>query len=438
MGSEEKISEQKIGELLIAAELITEAELAEGLALQRSSSDRIVNVLMSLGALDSEEFLEFLSGPDSYPKIDMMSLKIDAGIIELIPEEIARAHEVIPVDCEEDILMLGMVCPLDQETIEMLVEKTGFAIRPFLCSSLDLHACLDQHYCPEEGDGEESLTNLGGVLKVTTAVTMIRHIESLPALPGTVQKVREMLLSDTGSAAEVGEVISRDPAIAAKMLKVANSAAYGFMQKVDTVELAVSLLGLLETYSVVVTSAVVDMLGGNRDFNYADFWMKSMLCAKLGKAIAQTAHVNASGIVLSGLLHDIGRIALVQLVPGNYGKVDSELEGDELVRAEEELLGLTHTEAGFQLALHWDFPDELAECIRFHHAPELAREQYRKSVAIIHIADTVSHAHRFGSQNRIPDLGSCGDSLDLLGISANDVLDLFDIIPDSDSDSSFM
>lgn len=121
---------------------------------------------------------------------------------------------------------------------------------------------------------------------------MLRHIESLPALPGTVQKVREMLLSDTGTASEVGEVISRDPAIAAKMLKVANSAAYGFMQRVDTVELAVSLLGLLETYSVVVTSAVVDIFSKSKEFNYVEFWMESMVCAKLGKAIAQSARVN--------------------------------------------------------------------------------------------------------------------------------------------------
>jgi HD-like signal output (HDOD) protein len=162
---------------------------------------------------------------------------------------------------------------------------------------------------------------------LTTAVTMLRHIESLPALPGTVQKVREMLLSDTGTASEVGEVISRDPAIAAKLLKVANSAAYGFMQRVDTVELAVSLLGLLETYSVVVTSAVVDIFSKSKEFNYVEFWMESMVCAKLGKAIAQSARVNDGGIVMAGLLHDIGRIALVHLMPEHYAKVDRDCWG---------------------------------------------------------------------------------------------------------------
>jgi HD-like signal output (HDOD) protein len=207
---------------------------------------------------------------------------------------------------------------------------------------------------------------------------------------------------------------------------------------VDTVELAVSLLGLLETYSVVVTSAVVGMLNDSKVFNYADFWMESMVCAKLGKAIAQLAKVNDSGIVMAGLLHDIGRIALVHLVPAQYAKVDQGLLGPDLIRAEEEHLGLTHTEAGYQLALHWDFPESLAESIRYHHTPKYAGEGHRKSVAIIHIADTISRAHRFQSQNRIPDLEPCAESMELLGIDEDQIANLLDIVPESDSDSSFM
>ena len=111
--------------------------------------------------------------------------------------------------------------------------------------------------------------------------------------------------------------------------------------------------------------------------------------------------------------------------------------GVALIEAEETHLGLTHTEAGYQLARHWDFPESLAECIRYHHRPEFASDLHRKSVAIISIADMVSRAHRFQSQYRIPDLDECSDSLELLGISAEDVMDLFDIIPDSDSDGSF-
>ena len=436
MAPDEQIPEIRIGELLVSAELVTADNVRDALELQETSSERIVNILMSMGALNADEFLEFLAGPDSYEKIDLEELDIEREVIELIPTEIARTHEVVPVTKAGTILTLGMVCPLDVETIEMLEVETGFEIQPFICSSLDLHACLDRYY---SGVAEEAtLTNLGGSLKLTTAVTMLRHIESLPALPGTVQKVREMLMSDEGSAADVGEVISRDPAIAAKMLKVANSAAYGFMQRVDTVELAVSLLGLLETYSVVVTSAVVDILSKSKEFNYVDFWMESMVCAKLGKAIAQLAHVNGSGIVMAGLLHDIGRIALVHLVPQHYAKVDQGLLGIELIEAEETHLGLTHTEAGYQLARHWDFPDSLVECIRHHHRPEFASPEHRKSVAIINIADIVSRAHRFQSQNRIPDLNACSESLELLGISMDDVMDLFDIIPESDSDSSFM
>lgn len=436
MGSDEEVPEKRIGELLCAAELITEEQLIRALEFQQTSSERIVNILMSMGALNAEEFLDFLVGEDSYPKIDLKQFEIDPDVIALIPKEIAESHEVVPVDRIDSVLTLAMVCPLDIETIDMLEDETGLEVRPFICSSTDLHACLERYY--SEIPSEPTLTNLEGSLKLTTAVTMLRHIDSLPALPGTVQKVREMLLSESGTAVDVGEVISRDPAIAAKMLKVANSVAYGFMQRVDTVELAVSLLGLLETYSVVVTSAVVDMFSKSKEFDYVDFWMESMVCAKLGKAIAQASHVSGAGIVTAGLLHDIGRIALVHIVPEHYSKVNQGLLGNELIQAEETHLGLTHTEAGYQLALHWDFPESLAECIRFHHTPEFASKEHRKSVAIIHIADTVSRAHRFQSQDRLPDLTACSDSLKLLGISAEDVMELFDIIPDSNADDSFM
>lgn len=436
MEPEDEMPEQRIGELLYSAELITREDLAEALELQATSSERIVNILMTMGALDSEEFLEFLAGPDSYPKIYLEPFEIKPEIIGLVPRAIAEAHEVIPVDKMGSVLTLGMVCPLDLETIKMLEAETGLEVRPFICCRADFRACFERYYL--KPTNESSLMTLGGSLKLTTAVTMLRHIDSLPALPGTVLKVREILLKDSGGASEVGEVISRDPAIAAKMLKVANSPAYGFMQRVDTVELAVSLLGLLETYSVVMTSAVIDLLSGNKNFNYADFWMESMVCAKLSKAIAQLARVNDPGIVTAGLLHDIGRIAFVQLVPEHYSKVDQQLLGPELVSAEEVQLGLTHTEAGYQLAQHWDFPQGLAECIRYHHMPEYASPEHQKSVAVVNIADMIARSHRFTSQNRIPDLGACASSLASLGIIEADVIDLFDVIPESDSEDTLL
>jgi type IV pilus assembly protein PilB len=156
MAEDEQLPEIRIGELLVSAELVTSEDVREALEPQETSSERIVNILMSLGALNAEEFLEFLAGPDSYEKVDLEELEIAREVIELILADVARSHEVVPVSRAGTVLTRGMVCPLD---VEMLEVETGLEVQPFICSSADLHACLDRYY---SGEAEElTLTNLG-------------------------------------------------------------------------------------------------------------------------------------------------------------------------------------------------------------------------------------------------------------------------------------
>src|SRR6185436_13768771 len=165
----------------------------------------------------------------------------------------------------------------------------------------------------------------------------------------------------------------------------------GFSHKVDSVQLAVSLLGVVETYSVVISSAVINVFDKSRTFDYMAFWLESQMCARIGRALSKFLELkNQSGVFSAGLLHDIGRVALVQIVPKHYERVSPSLMGLDLVKTEGEVLGLTHTEAGYELALHWGLPPELAECIRFHHTPQHASEERRVIASIVNIADAVA------------------------------------------------
>ena len=426
----------RIGELLIAADLITELQLRKGLEIQKESGERIINILMAMGALNTSEFVEFLSESDAFPAIELTHYDISPDITSLITSEFALKHEVMPVELEDSVLTLAMVCPLDVGTIDLLELEMGVEIRPFIASNEDIQACLHRFYAPHQKI--PSRKQLEGSLKLTTAVMMLRHLDSLPALPGTVHKIREMLSDETGSSSEVAEIISRDPAIAAKVLKVANSVAYGFSQEVDSVQLAVSLLGLTETYSVVLTSAVLDVFKPNAVLNYVEFWRESTLCATIAKALAQSLRITNTGIVSAGLLRDIGRMALAHIVPEYYGKVDAELSGVALVKAEEALLGLSHTEAGNQLAEHWDFPETLKECIRFHHTPVYSRESHRSVVAVIHVADVLSRIPKNELDLNQVDVSECASSLSILDITAEQAPELYATIPDAEPDSLFM
>ncbi len=422
----------RIGELLLSADLITELQLRKALEIQKNSGARIINVLMSMGALNTDEFLEFLSGPNAFSAIDLAQYDIEQEVVDLIAPEFALKNEVMPIELNGEVLTLAMMCPLDVGTIDLLELELGLEIRPFIASSDDIESCFNRFYSQDQT--KPSRKQLEGSLKLTTAATMLRHLDSLPALPDTVHKVREMLLSESGSAAEVGEVVERDPAIAAKVLKVANSAAYGFSQQVDSVQLAVSLLGLTETYSVVITSAVVDAFKSDSGVSYEQFWRESMVCATIAKAFAKELRVTNTGLFSAALLHDLGRLALAHIVPEYYGKIDPELKGPMLVKSEEMLLGISHNEAGHQLAEHWDFPEILQECIRFHHAPTLARESNRSVVALVEIADTLSRISPDDHAEGRLDLADCGQGMSILNLSEEQVLSIYSQVSLSDTD----
>lgn len=427
-----------IGETLVSAGLITQQDLNEALKRQVGTRERIVNILISMGALDSREFLEFLATAKGFTKVELARFDIDPDVIALVPKKFALENEVVPIDRMGKVLTVGMICPIDSTAIEELEQHTGLRVKPLLCSAEDVRATLERYYL--DGTLNPQLADpfhLEAPLKLTTAVTMLRHIDSLPALPGTVQQVREMLYTESGSASEVAEIISRDPAIAAKMLRVANSAAYGLPHRVDNIQLAVSLLGLLETYSVVVSTAVINVFDRSKTFDYMAFWLESMVCATMASALSKAIDKrNRTGIFSAGLLHDIGRVALAEVAPRHYSRVDRSLLGDDLVQSEEKLIGLTHTEAGHQLAQHWGLPEELAEAIRFHHTPSYAKPEFMPVVAMVNIADVVSRAHRADSASREIDFSGCRESMNFLEVAEEDVIDIFNSIPEADAEHS--
>ena len=251
-------------------------------------------------------------------------------------------------------------------------------------------------------------------------------------------RVGEMLV-EAGliTPADLNEAVSEDPAIAAKLLKVANSAVYGFSHQVDNVPLAVSLLGLVETYSIVVSVYVIKVFERSRAFDYKRFWMQSMACAHLARALAPAVPgPQRAGISSAGLLHDRGCVALLQIAPRHYERVDPALAGRGLIEEEERLLGLTHTEAGYELAVHWALPPELAECIRLHHTPEYASEEHRPMVSLINVTDVAARAYGGNGGRTEIDLTERAAGLNFLGLSEDQVREVIEAVPEPTASES--
>ena len=394
------VARRRIGELLVDAGLVDAHQLNEGLNQQQNRGTKIVETLITLGYLTAESFVDFLARQPGIASIDLSKYEIPRELISLIPREMAVQYEIFPIDKLGKLLTVGMVCPLDTATVKQIESITSLRVKPLLCAPNDIRAAIERYYPQEvsaakpaektEAATQENVRGLATSLRLSNVATMIRQIDTLPALPETVRRVQDATLDPMSSIRDVADIIVMDPPIAAKVLSVANSAAYGFAQRVDDVSLAVSLLGLRETYSIVLSAAVVNVFEKTKTLDYRQFWLDSMCCAGATRIVTKAAgRRHIPGVFSGGLLHDIGRLALSEAVPDLYTKVQKSLAGTELMSAEESEIGLSHTEAGYVLADHWGLPIDIVEPIRFHHKPELATTA-KDATAIVAIADVMS------------------------------------------------
>ncbi|MCL4695319.1 MAG: HDOD domain-containing protein, partial [Candidatus Hydrogenedentes bacterium] len=366
---------------------INEEQLSAAVERQKREGGRIVQNLIALESIDADTFTRFLSRQRGLPRVEIARYGVPHDILSLIPRDFAVQHEVFPLDLIGGNLTVGMVCPLDTATIAQLNAACGFKISPVLCSAEDLRASIERYYAaPEESkqdrahEAEVPAEAISVSLKLAGIQSLIQQLTALPSLPITIHKLREAIDDPQTSAKEIGGIIATDPPLAAKLLSIANSPAYGFPHQITSVPLAVSLLGLNETYSVALSAAVVDLFKGSPAIDFKSFWVRSMLCGTLCKIIARVSGLGATpGIFTAGILLDIGRLAFAEVAPQRYASVDPNLRGADLVAAEERVFGIAHPEAGYLLASAWGLPDELGETIRFHHTPEYA--QLNRSIA---------------------------------------------------------
>jgi len=290
-----------------------------------------------------------------------------------------------------------------------------------LCSAEDVRASIERYYhgtLPSEPRvlTDEGLRALAPPLRLSTVAGLVRRLDSFPALPETVHRVHETMNDPNSSVRDVGEIVIMDPPIAAKVLSVANSAAYGFPQRIENISLAITLLGLRETYSIVLSAAVLNVFEKSKHFDYKRFWVEAMCCAAATRFVTKASgRRQLTGAFAAGLLHDIGRVALSEVVPQLYSKIDPGLKDDELLAIEKKTVGLSHTEAGHELALHWGLPHDIAESIRFHHEPAQATRA-QELVATVSLADVLAHAAGSSLEDNENLFDGHQDALDILGL----------------------
>lgn len=226
-------------------------------------------------------------------------------------------------------------------------------------------------------------------------------VDHLPELPQVALRVSRMMEDPNTSAHQLAEVIRLDPNMTGQVLRLCNSAAYGFARKVGTVKEAVALLGFKTLKSLVYT--IISHTALNRglqgyDMEKGALWLNSLTCAVYAKFLAEhKIKVDPELAFTGGLLRDIGKIVIGEYVGANYKEIEALAirEQIDFMEAEAQVIGYSHTEVGTQVAEKWNLPEKLVKVIRYHHKPSLMIGNDPnmldiKLVTTVHLADALT------------------------------------------------
>lgn len=204
----------------------------------------------------------------------------------------------------------------------------------------------------------------------------VARTPGLGMLPQITSQILRMVDNPNASPRQIGALIERDPGLASKLLKTANSAYYGSPGKIKTVSQAISVMGLSAVRSVVVSQAYQQMTavrGASKRFDRLAFWQHSLATASAARVLAKLkGYRDPEEAFLAGLMHDAGRLVMDRFLPNEFDQICTlALERViPLIEAEREVLGYTHVEVGDMLAEQWNLPDGLRVAIRMHHHPK--------------------------------------------------------------------
>ena len=230
--------------------------------------------------------------------------------------------------------------------------------------------------------------------RLTARQLILNNIE-LISLPEVMFEINQMMDDPNCSAAEIGQLVSSDPALTARLLRVVNSPIYGFPSQIQTVSMAITVLGMRQLRDMVLATTVVDQFRSLADevVNMETYWCHSICTALGARAIGATMRAsNTERFFVAGLLHDIGKLAMYVSYPDPSRQV-IELSAESAIEKEyleKSIFGFTHAEVGAELLRHWRLPESLIEPTQYHHHPMQAR-RFAVETAAVHIADCIAN-----------------------------------------------
>jgi len=308
----------------------------------------------------------FSSKPDYRPGLSLLFGESKQKMFEkLIIEKIERFHS-------DKTMSKSIVAELKKNNIEVL--------------SLNDPDSVKDEDLPDQEKTEVKTKNIR------------QRVRDIPSLPEVVTKVMEIIQNQQSSAAELSVVISHDPGLTSRVLRLVNSAYYGFPKQISSIQHAVMILGFTTMRGLVLSSSIFKIFtpksAYEKSMDYRKLWKHSLLTAIAAKRICQYLYFPEEDDLFSGaILHDIGKIILDQYDHENYAKVIYQLRGNifspSLVHFERKLCDVDHQEIGYAVMESWNLPRALSNVIRYHHQP-MKSPSDTKLVSVVSVANILS------------------------------------------------
>jgi HD-like signal output (HDOD) protein len=236
----------------------------------------------------------------------------------------------------------------------------------------------------------------------TTAKEAVRRVSTLATLPEVTARIISVVEDPRSTAAELRQIVSHDPALVTRILKIVNSSFYGVSGQVSSIERAIVLLGLNAVKNTAVAASMGQMFRAAKmceKFTAKDLWAHCVAVAVTARELArQTNPALAEEAFLGGMIHDVGILVSLQLWPEKLRTVcetakDSTVPFHEI---EAKQLGVDHQQLGRALAEQWNFPQPCQLAAGFHHDVSTLFDENRALVSIIYAADVICCRSKHG------------------------------------------
>jgi HD-like signal output (HDOD) protein len=428
--------------------LISPQQGEEAAAAAKESGEKTFQAIVRLGFATREQLHAFLVRESGAASISLSHFSIEQSIASILPREMVLKNLILPIDKLGKSLTVAMVCPMDTNAVKAAEEHTNLRIRPMLCvwdefevASAKLYpepktpqvlkASDEQRFIEDDDPVEHSAlpekkVELESDFEETPAETefftesegnvseRLRLLKTLEIPSRVMNRLDAVLGADAEGLKKITGIVSNSPPFSARIVGMANSAAYGLPGKVDNIPTAVALLGA-ETIALVATGTPKQSSQGERSWFLLTRFSRHV--AKINASLASfTEKALPNTAYCIGLLHGLGSYALGAMSPDEYQKIDPRLTGFARAKAENNTIGMSHAEAGWLLARSWNLPDSIIAGITHYLKPENAPEN-ADIAYMLHIAVNLASADGVLDLKK---LKRCKEALEYFNITVKD------------------